>query len=34
MKPNRITGPNAGKPSQFLVWSPLAARVGQFSRSV
>jgi hypothetical protein len=30
---NKITGPNAGGPRQFPIWTPLAARVGQFWRS-
>jgi len=30
--PNKITGPNAGGPRQFPIWTPLAARVGQFCR--
>jgi hypothetical protein len=30
--PNKITGPNAGGPRQFLIRTPLAARVGQFCR--
>ena len=32
--PNNITGPNAGGPRQFPIRTPLAARVGQFWRSV
>ena len=33
-EPNKITGPNAGGPRQFPIRTPLAARVGQFWRSV
>ena len=32
--PNQITGPNAGGRCQFPIRIPLAARVGQFNRSV
>ena len=32
MPPIKITGPNAGRPRQFPIWTPLAARVGQFYR--
>lgn len=32
MKPNQIIGPNAGRPHQFQVWTPLAASAGQFQR--
>lgn len=28
--PNKIDGPNAGGPRQFIIGTPLAARVGQF----
>jgi len=34
MLPNKITGPNAGGPRRFPILTPLAARVGQFWRSV
>jgi hypothetical protein len=32
MWPNKTTGPNAGGPCQFLIRTPLTARVGQFCR--
>jgi hypothetical protein len=32
--PNKITGPNAGGPFQFPIWTPLAVRIGQFLRWV
>ncbi len=30
--PNKVTGPNAGGPRQFTIWTRLPARVGQFRR--
>jgi hypothetical protein len=32
--PNKITGPKAGGPGQLPIWTPLAARVGQFYRQI